>query len=81
MASFCMQCSIDIFGEDHKDLAGLVSELRYRNGFLAVALCEQCGPVYVDPSGRKVNSEERPNVTATTSEDASERLDRLDNDF
>lgn len=51
MADFCKQCSIDMFGEDYKGLAGLISEEDVKKGFLTIALCEDCGPTYVDHTG------------------------------
>ena len=47
MAEFCSQCSLEIFGEDHRDLAGLAKE-----GFVVAVLCEDCGIIYVDEEGR-----------------------------
>ena len=47
MADFCKQCSIDTFGEDTGDLAhpGAPPLLLWS------ALCEGCGPTYVDNEG------------------------------
>lgn len=38
MADFCKQCSIELFGSDMQDLAGLVPE-----GFFTCVMCEGCG--------------------------------------
>lgn len=38
MASFCQQCSIDVFGEDYGDFEGCVPE-----GHLRLSICEGCG--------------------------------------
>ena len=46
MADFCKQCSEEIFGEDHEDLKGLCQP-----GYVYHALCEGCGPCWVDPEG------------------------------
>jgi hypothetical protein len=48
MADFCKQCSIANFGEDHGDLRGLSDKLQMN------ALCEGCGPTFVDPNGKCV---------------------------
>lgn len=46
MADFCKQCSIDLFGEDFKELAGEGRRM---------GLCEGCGIVIVDPEGECVD--------------------------
>ena len=48
MSSFCRECSIDLFGEDGKDLAGF-GPLEPGTGWRA--LCEDCGPIVVDNDG------------------------------
>jgi hypothetical protein len=55
MADFCKQCSIDIFGKDFRELAGLGdgSELKEDEGWMA--LCEGCGPTVVDDDGRCIS--------------------------
>lgn len=50
MADFCKQCSIDTFGEDSKDLAGLCKE-----GETIIVLCEGCGCTEVDWKGKCIN--------------------------
>ena len=50
MADFCKQCSIEIFGEDYNDLAGLCEK-----GSIISELCEGCGPCYVDYTGTCVS--------------------------
>lgn len=50
MADFCQQCSIEIWGKDHRDLASLCLL-----GEFVEALCEGCGPTYVDGDGKCVN--------------------------
>lgn len=52
MADFCAQCSVDIFGEDFGDLAGLGDGTALKPGEGWLALCEGCGPTCVDPEGR-----------------------------
>lgn len=49
MADFCKQCSIEQFGEDFHDLAGLCEPNE-----LVIAICEGCGFVDVDHEGRYV---------------------------
>lgn len=56
MADFCQQCSIEQFGEDFKDLAGLGGNsiiLEEGRGYLA--LCEGCGSTLVDNEGRCID--------------------------
>jgi len=50
MADFCKECSINMFGEDTKDLANIA-----REGEAAHVLCESCGYIWVDSEGRKVD--------------------------
>lgn len=51
MADFCKQCSIEQFGEDFGDLAGLCD---YDND--AVVICEGCGFINVDHEGTCVSA-------------------------
>lgn len=51
MADFCLQCS-QMLGFDHPDLDGLTTEEDTKNGLYAVVLCEGCGPIQVDHTGR-----------------------------
>lgn len=46
MADYCKQCSVQLFGEDYRELAGLCSP-----GEVAHVICEGCGFVTVDPDG------------------------------
>jgi hypothetical protein len=55
MADFCSQCSIEGFGEDHRDLAGLSTEKDTNDGLFPVVLCEGCGPIQVDHNGSCVS--------------------------
>jgi hypothetical protein len=55
MADFCQQCATDTFGEDTRDLAGLITEQEVTEQKLyAVVLCEGCGPTLVDHNGKCV---------------------------
>ena len=55
MAEFCKQCSLELFGEDYGDFAGLTSKKQYKKGFAAIVLCEGCGPIQVDPEGKCIS--------------------------
>lgn len=59
MADLCQQCSIEIYGEDSRDLAELTNP---PNAWVTIedrphiqgyeVLCEGCGPTLVDREGR-----------------------------
>lgn len=55
MADFCLQCSLEVWGEDSKDLAGITTPDDWAQGKAAVVVCEGCGPIQVDPEGRCIN--------------------------
>jgi len=57
MADFCKQCSIENFGEDFGDLADLSTEESTKMGLFPVALCEGCGLILVDHTGKCVSSD------------------------
>lgn len=57
MADFCMKCSMDTFGEDFGDLAGLSMAEDTARGLYALALCEGCGPCQVDHEGRCISKD------------------------
>lgn len=57
MADFCRACSIELFGEDFKELAGLVSLEACTNGFVATVICEGCGFIQVDHKGNCVSND------------------------
>lgn len=57
MADFCQQCSERVFGRDFRELAGLTSPESWAEGKAAVAICEGCGPIQVDPEGRCVSED------------------------
>lgn len=54
MADFCLQCS-KMMGFDEPDLAGISTEEDTKNGLYAVVLCEGCGAIQVDHTGRCVS--------------------------
>ena len=49
MADFCKDCSIELFGEDFKELANIA-----REGEAAQVLCESCGYIWVNSKGEKI---------------------------
>lgn len=55
MADFCQQCSIEVFGEDTRDLAGLGDGTPLREGYGWKAICEGCGFTIVDDAGKCIN--------------------------
>lgn len=55
MSDFCRQCSLHLFREDFRDLAGLVTREEVAKGIYANVLCEQCGSIQVDHEGRCVS--------------------------
>ena len=54
MADFCKQCSIEMFGTDTGDLAGLSTPVDTAAGTFAIVLCEGCGSIAVDHEGNNV---------------------------
>lgn len=57
MADFCKECSVTHFGEDFRDLAGLSSEKDTKEGLFAVAICEGCGYIQVDHTGKCIGTD------------------------
>jgi hypothetical protein len=55
MADFCKQCSIEMFGTDTGDLAGLSTPADTAAGTFAIVLCEGCGDTVVDHTGKCVS--------------------------
>jgi hypothetical protein len=56
MADFCAQCAEDLFGDGHSsDFAGLSTAQETAAGLYHVVLCEGCGPIQVDHTGRCVS--------------------------
>jgi len=54
MADFCTQCSIEIFGEDGGDLSGITNEKYTKKGIFVAVICEGCGLIQVDHTGKCV---------------------------
>ena len=57
MADFCLECSINTFGKDFKDLANITSQKDWDKGLAQVVFCEGCGVIQVDPDGNCVSSD------------------------
>lgn len=57
MADFCMQCSLDTFGEDSQDLVGITSPESNARKRWAIALCEGCGSIQVDHLGQCISND------------------------
>ena len=57
MADFCKQCSLDLFDEDFKELAGITKVESWKNGLAANVICEGCGFIQVDPDGNCVSND------------------------
>lgn len=54
MADFCKECSIEMWGSDTKDLAGLITKEEVAKGLGAVVICEGCGVIRVDHEGERL---------------------------
>ena len=57
MADFCTKCSIDMFGKDYKELAGLSTAELTEEGWFPVVICEGCGPIQVDHEGNCISKD------------------------
>jgi hypothetical protein len=57
MADFCKQCSIDIFGKDHRELADITPKDAWEKGLAMSTICEGCGVIQVDPDGNCVSED------------------------
>ena len=55
MADLCHSCALDLFGEDIGDLAGPSTPDDTAAHRYPLALCEGCGPIHVDHTGRRVD--------------------------
>jgi hypothetical protein len=55
VASFCKQCSFEIFEEDHGDMAGLLNDEQAALGFVCTVICEGCGITQVNNDGECVS--------------------------
>ena len=57
VADFCKKCSIDMFGEDFRELAGISTKEDTDNGLFASAICEGCGFIQVNHDGECVTDD------------------------
>jgi hypothetical protein len=57
MADFCKQCTEQHLGMDgtKNDMVGLSTYEDTKNGLYSMVLCEGCGPVQVDHTGKCVS--------------------------
>ena len=56
MAEWCLDCHDQLFGHDLEcGLAGLISEKKVKEGYVINVLCEGCGFISVDHTGKKVS--------------------------
>lgn len=49
MADFCKQCSLDMWGQDSRDLALTEYKNSPKGTIRFYTICEGCGPTVVDP--------------------------------
>ena len=54
MADFCKECSINMWGVDTKDLAGLITKEEVDKGLGVQVICEGCGFIRVDHAGKRL---------------------------
>ena len=73
MADFCKECSIEMWGSDTGDLAGLITKEEVDQGMGVPVICEGCGVILVDHEGKRIDIE--PNQRL---KDAAERLKELE---
>lgn len=58
MSEFCKQCAEVMFGPEHKSsFIGQTTAEDWAVGKAAVVLCEDCGPIQVDPDGVCISQE------------------------
>lgn len=57
MADYCKQCSIELFDEDFRELAGLVTKEQFESPdkLVAFVICEGCGFITVNHEGECVD--------------------------
>lgn len=56
MSDFCKQCSIEHFGEDLKELAGLGNGRVLPDGDGWAVICEGCGYIVVNEEGECISA-------------------------
>lgn len=57
MGDYCKSCSIDLWGKDHKELAGISTKADTDKGMFAPEICENCGHILVNHLGECVTLE------------------------
>jgi len=58
MADFCLQCALDMWGDQiENDFIGISTKEDTEKGLYAVVLCEGCGPCQVDHTGKCVSKD------------------------
>jgi hypothetical protein len=57
MADFCKSCSIEYFGKDLRDLAGITRKSAEQEGLAAIVICEGCGVIQVDHEGNCISTD------------------------
>lgn len=57
MADFCKQCSERLFAVDFGDLKDITTPGMTVAGFFVTALCEGCGTIQVDHTGKCVSKD------------------------
>ena len=61
MADFCLECHDQLLGHDIEcSLAGLITEEKVKDGYVVNVLCESCGFIQVDHTGKKVPWDDAP---------------------
>jgi|TARA_R100001163_G_scaffold33071_1_gene25647 hypothetical protein len=56
MASFCYDCTADLFGEEHADKNEFAGIVRKHERYFC--LCEGCGWVTLDGDGKRVEEDD-----------------------
>lgn len=77
MADFCRQCTDEILGldPDLNDMRDLTTEQDTAEGMGSAVLCEGCGPILVDHTGKCLGCEKHPDATGSDYDEATR--DRL----
>ena len=55
MASFCYQCTEELFGEEHADKNDFVGLVRHKERYFG--LCDGCGWITMDKNGKRINED------------------------
>ncbi len=57
MADFCTECSLEMFDKDFGELAGLSTEADTKSHLFCMVLCEGCGVIQVDHTGKCISED------------------------